>query len=48
MVNVDVAEPPGEGVIGLVEKDCFMPDGLPESDRDTDELNPFNDVTVIV
>ncbi len=46
--RADEVEPPEGGVTGLAEKDVETPAGAPESDRVTAELNPFNDVTVMV
>jgi hypothetical protein len=48
MVNVDVAEPPEGGVTDASENEQVENKGHPETVRATEELKPFNELTVTV
>jgi hypothetical protein len=48
MVSLDVVELPAGGVTELGENEHVEPVGHPDTASATAELNPFNDVTVIV
>lgn len=47
-VNLDVAEPLGRGVTETKLKVVVTPVGAPETERATDLLKPFIDMTVMV
>jgi hypothetical protein len=44
-VRVDEAEPPALSLRGLAENIAVTPAGLPDTERETEELNPFSDLT---